>query len=82
MTEASNDLDDVSHFLFSPNDINEVLSYENVLQSSDDNVSNEELASSEIDGLSQNHAFRLVDDDVSYDPGKTIISNDNNSLFQ
>ena len=70
MTEDSYDLDDVSHFLFSPNEINEVLCYENILQSSDDNVLNEELTQSTIYGSNENQTFRLIEDDLSYDPGK------------
>ena len=73
MTENSNDLDDVSHFLFSPNELNEVLNYEDALQSADESVLNECLPSSSIDGPSQNQTFRLIDDNLSLDPGKTII---------
>ena len=69
MMEDSNNLDDVAHFLFSPNEINEVLSYEDVPQSSDDTISKEGLTSSTIDSSSQNQTFRLIDDDLSYDPG-------------
>ena len=70
MMEDSNNLDDVAHFLFSPNEINEVLSYEDVPQSSDDTISKEGLTSSTVDSSSQNQTFRLIDDDLSYDPGK------------
>ena len=72
MMEDSNNLDDVAHFLFSPNEINKVLSYEDVPQSSDDTISKEGLTSSTIDSSSQNQTFRLIDDNLSYDPGKTI----------
>ena len=71
MTEVSNDHDDVLHFLFSPNEMNEVLSYENFLQSSDDYVLSQELKPSSIDARSQNQTLRLIEDDLSYDPGKT-----------
>ena len=81
MTEVSDDLDDVSHFLFCTNDINEILSNENVLQPSDDHILNEESKSSVIDGLSQNQTFRLIDEDLSNDQGKTIINNTYTTLF-
>ena len=82
MTEDSNGLDDVAHFLFYPDEMNEVLSYEDALHSSNDNVSNEGLKSSTIDGPCQNQIFRLIDDDLSYDPGKAIISNTKIGLFR
>jgi len=79
MMEDSNDLDDVAHFLSSPNEINEVSSNENALQSSGDNIYIEGLTPSTIDSPCQNQTFRLFDDDLSYDhgndfPARVIVS--------
>ena len=82
MMEDSNDLDDVAHFLSSPNEINEVSRNENALQSSGDNIYIEGLTPSTIDSPCQNQTFRLFDDDLSYDHGKAIISTTKIGLFK
>ena len=82
MSEVSNDLADVAYFLFPQNDMNECFSYENVLESSDDNFVVKDLTPTEDEALSSNPTFRLIEDHLSYDPSKNTLSKSNHCLFQ
>ena len=83
MTEVSNDLPGVAQFLYSPNGMNEFLSQENVIQSSD-NLFTEELESNAIRDLDSriSQEFQMLHQDLSYNPDTTSTNNSNLTLDQ
>ena len=79
MTEVTNDLPDVAQFLYSENEIAECLSYENVIQSSDDFLF--EAFEKNVDKASTpKQTIHLMDQDLSTDPGNQIVYRLNNTL--
>ena len=81
MTEVSNDLPGVAQFLYSPNGMNEFLSQENIIQSSD-NVFTEELEPCAIRDLDSSHEFQMLHQDLSYSPETPTTNNSNLILDQ
>ena len=79
MTEVTNDLPDVAQFLYSQNEMAECLSYENVIQSSDDFLF--EAFEKNVDKASTpKQTIHLIDQDLSIDPGSPIVYRLNNTL--
>ena len=81
MTEVSNDLPGVAQFLYSPNGMNEFLSQENVIQSSN-NLFTEELEPNAIRDLDSTQEFQMLHQDQSYNPDTTNANNSNLTLDQ
>ena len=81
MTEVSNDLPGVAQFLYSPNGMNEFLSQENVIQTSE-NLFTEELEPNVIRHLDSNQEFQMLDQELSYNPETPTTNSSNLTLDQ
>ena len=81
MTQNTNGFCDVTEFLYSPNEANELLNNENVIQSSD-NFFLKDLEPNVIDCSDSNQSFQLIQQDLNYDPGTTDINHSRNTLNQ
>ena len=63
-SESSYDTE-VTHFLFSPKETEEVVSYEDFLQSFNKDLLSDDLASSVVEGLDQSLTFRPIDENCA-----------------
>ena len=79
MTEVTNDLPDVAQFLFSQNEMAECLSYENVIQSSDDFLF-EDIEPNVAKTSNPKETFHLMDQDLSINTGEIVAHRSNCTL--
>ena len=81
MSQDSNDISDISQFLYSPIEMSEVSNHTNLTQSSD-NFFLDDFGRNVVDGPESNHSFQLIQQDLTYDPGTEITKHSSITLDQ
>ena len=81
MTEVASDNPDFTDFLFSPNGMEEVVSYEDFLQSFNNEFSSDDLATSVVQCLDPSQTFRPTEEILSDNPDSNKFNSPSQGLI-